>query len=139
MRHPGTPSGWLPSAGCVRPSAPRVAVALLTVSVLAGCGDDDSGDGSNTEPVVVDFTFADGEIDPQGEEIDATVGQPIELHVDSDTADEIHVHSEPEHEFEVEADPGTNQVFRFSVDIPGQVEVESHETETTIVRLVVTP
>ncbi len=123
----------------MRTSFGRVAVALLTVSVLAGCGDDDSGDGSSTDPVIVDITIADGEIDPQGEEIDATVGQPIELHVDSDTADEIHVHSEPEHEFEVAADPGTNQIFRFSVEIPGQVEIESHETGTTIVQLVVTP
>jgi len=67
------------------------------------------------------------------------VGQPIELRVDSDVADELHVHSEPEQEFEVEADPGTDQVFTFSVDLPGQVEVELHELEATIVELVVQP
>ncbi len=94
---------------------------------------------ADNDPVVVDIRIADGEVRPQGEEVGAWVDQPIELRVDSDIADEIHVHSEPEHEFEVEADPGTDQVFTFSVEIPSQVEVESHGTETTILKLVVTP
>jgi len=118
-------------------------VALLALPFLTGCGDggepNDTGDGSGAEPVVIDVTIADGEITPQGEQVEATVGQPIELRVESDAADVIHVHSEPEQEFEVGADPGTDQVFEFTVDIPGQVEVESHETETVIVELVVTP
>lgn len=117
---------------------------LLTVSVLAGCGADEAAsteptDAPSTEPVIVDITIADGEVAPIGEEVQATVGQSIQLLVDSDAADELHVHSQPEHEFDVEADPGTDQVFDFTVEIPGQVDVESHETGDTIVTLVVRP
>ena len=132
-----------------------IAAALLTVGVLAGCGADDTADGSSAEPtnepatdpteesspepVVVDITIENGEVSPVGEEVEASVGQPIELRVDSDSADDLHIHSKPEQEFEVEADPGTEQLFEFTVDVPGQVDVESHETATTIVTLVVQP
>ena len=139
MRHPGTPQRLATLCRMRTSFGPGIAVALLTVSVVTGCGADGSGDGSSTEPVVVDITIAGGEVTPTGDEVEATVGQPIELHVDSDAADELHVHSQPEHEFDVEADPGAEQVFEFTIDIPGQVDVESHETGETLVTLVVRP
>jgi predicted small lipoprotein YifL len=144
--------------------ARTAATTLVAISALTGCGDDQPSaeapsdatqssrttttapdkDKPSTEPpsadtVVVDITIADGEVTPTGEEVEARVGEPIELHVDSDAADELHVHSQPEHSFEVEADPGKTQVFEFTVDIPGQVDVESHATGETIVTLVVRP
>jgi len=117
------------------------AVTLLAAGALTSCGSDEktSPGGGSSDAVVIDITIADGEVSPNGDAVDASVGQPIELRVDSDVADELHVHSEPEQEFEVEANPGTDQVFTFSVDLPGQVEVELHELEATIVELVVQP
>jgi hypothetical protein len=125
----------------MRTALARTAVMTsLAVMALAGCGEDEaSSDASRDDTVVVDITIADGEVTPTGEEVEARVGEPIELHVDSDAADELHVHSQPEHSFEVEADPGNEQVFGFTVDIPGQIDVESHETGGTIVTLVVRP
>ena len=154
-------------AGCPhrrRTGAVRAGVALVTLSLAVGlgaCGDDsDGGAASQTstsdsspsepsqpsrsepptsdaaEPVVIDVTIADGTVTPAGETVEAEVGQEIEVHVASDAADELHVHSSPEHEFEIE--PGRHQLFTFSIDQPGQVEIETHETETVVAELVVT-
>ena len=119
----------------------RGVAALLVVGTLASCGDDAdrAPSGSSDEPVVVEITIEGGEVSPVGEEVEARVGQPIELRVTSDTADELHVHSDPEEEFDVEPDPIADQVFTFTVEVPGQLEVESHEAGVTIVTLVVQP
>ena len=55
--------------------------------------------------------------------------QPITLHVTSDAADELHVHSVPDHKFQVAA--AANQTFQFSVDVPGNVDVELHHLDRT--------
>ena len=89
------------------------------------------------DAVVLDITIADGEVTPAGETVDAKVGQQIELRVDSDAEDELHVHSNPEHEFEVKAADG--QDFTFTIEQPGQVEIETHETGVVVAELVVTP
>ena len=114
----------------------KVMVRLVLVLALglpvAACGND-SEDPAADEPVRVEITIADGEVDPAGDRVEVGAGQPIEFVVTSDTHDELHVHSDPEHELEVAA--GDEQVFRFGIDRPGIYEVESHELEVTIVQL----
>lgn len=133
-----------------------LAAAALTVA-LAGCAEDEpSADATGTpapsatsepapaatessqpaepEGVVVDVTIADGEVTPQGDRVEVEVGEPVTLRVTSDEADEIHVHSDPEHSLDVEA--GTPDELTFTVDRPGQVAVESHHLDVTIVQLV---
>ena len=85
--------------------------------------------------VRIDIALEDGSITPTGDRVEVEAGEPVTLHVDSDTNDEIHVHSDPEHEFEV--GPGPDQSFTFTVDVPGRVDVESHATDRTIVQLLV--
>ena len=72
---------------------------------------------------------------PAGERLEAEVGQDIEVRIDSDAADMLHVHSSPEHQYEVKQ--GDDQVFTFSIDTPGQVELASHETETVVAIIVI--
>jgi hypothetical protein len=110
--------------------------AVVLVFAVAACGDDDespSPSGQDAEPVVLEVTIAEGKVSPSGEQIEAAVGQPIEIRVDSDAPDSLHVHSSPEHEYEVEA--AEDQVFTFSIDTPGQVEIETHETDTVVAEL----
>ena len=83
-----------------------------------------------TPRLVIATTIAGGGVTPTNAELEATVGEPIELRVDSDVADQLHIHSNPEHTFAVEARRG--QSFEFRVDVPGRVAVELHELDRTI-------
>lgn len=86
---------------------------------------------------IIDVNIAGGTVAPTNAEVEAVAGQPIVLAVNSDAPDSIHVHSVPEYVFEVQARPG--QRFEFTVDVPGQVDVELHELNRTIVTITVRP
>ncbi|MGH3459544.1 hypothetical protein [Aeromicrobium sp.] len=118
--------------------------------LLTGCSDStDTGSVSSsptpresevTDPVkdvVVDIAIKDGKVTPQGERVDVLVGQPVILRITSDADEEIHVHSEPEKEFKVRAGDQVEEML--TIDTPGQVAVEAHEVDATIVQLVVRP
>lgn len=85
---------------------------------------------------MVTIVIKDGAVTPQGKRINVEVGQNVTLNVTSDVADEIHVHSTPEHEFKIKAG-ATNKKFTFVVKNPGQIAVESHHLDVTILQLVV--
>jgi hypothetical protein len=91
----------------------------------------------STDALTVDVQIDDGEVTPAGDRVGAEAGEPIRLNVSSDQADEIHVHSTPEQEFAVIA--GNRQMFEFTIHRPGVYEVESHETDTVIFSVAVTP
>jgi hypothetical protein len=111
----------------VRGAAIAAWVAALICGLVA-CG------GSTNQPpaaaVVLDVTIAKGQVTPTNATLGAKVGQPITLRVTSDATDELHVHSSPDHKFQVAAAP--NQTFQFTVDVPGNVEVELHHLDRTI-------
>jgi plastocyanin len=139
--------------------ATPLATTLFAVTLLlAGCGGSSSGetpppaaattDAPAAEPpadadadadagVVVDVEIKDGQVTPQGERVEARVGQPITLTITSDVDEEIHVHSDPDHTWQVAA--GESITESFTVDTPGQVAVEGHDLGVTIVQLVVRP
>ncbi|BBY26641.1 hypothetical protein [Mycolicibacterium sediminis] len=85
--------------------------------------------------VTVDVTIANGRVTPTNDQVDAKVGEPIVVRVNSDAADELHVHSNPEHSFPIEAKNG--QQFQFTVDVPGKVDVELHELNKTVATIAV--
>ena len=135
------------------------ALTAATALLLAGCGGStDSaapssssapagGSASSTsipqlsdqqappEQLVVDVTIKGGKVTPTNEQLQAKVGDPIVLRVDSDAADQLHVHSNPEHTFTVEPKPA--QSFQFTVTVPGKVDVELHELNRTIASIAV--
>ena len=73
--------------------------AMVLGLALSGCGSDDDG-GSTAETKTIVITVSGNDITPNGDRIEVTSGQPIELVVTSDAPGEIHVHSDPEQEFE---------------------------------------
>lgn len=85
--------------------------------------------------MVIPVRIEGSEVTPSNERIDATVGEKITLRVDSDTDEEIHVHSVPNYSFTVQ--PTADQLFTFSVDVPGQVAVEVHHHDKTLATLIV--
>ena len=84
-----------------------IAVVVVLLVTLAGCGDDsdggaDSPESTTTEtsqPVIIDIFEDNGKITPDDAKVvKVGVGQDIQLNVTSDADDEIHVHSDPEHD-----------------------------------------
>ncbi|BDB42921.1 MULTISPECIES: hypothetical protein [Mycobacterium] len=103
--------------------------ALALTCALVGCGGK-SPSKPAPQSLVVDITIANGQVTPTNATLHASVGQQINLRVNSDATDELHVHSVPDHKFEVAAAP--NQAFQFTVDVPGSVDVELHHLHRTI-------
>ncbi|WP_327151255.1 hypothetical protein [Nocardia sp. NBC_01329] len=123
------------------PSVSRLCISVLALAVLvAGCASSEperSGASASwtAESVIVPVRIADGAVTPADARFEARVGQPIEIVVDSDTDDELHVHAEPDHTFAVT--PGTGERFRFTVEVPGRVEIELHHAGHTVATLLV--
>jgi hypothetical protein len=93
------------------------------------------GDGTRSEAptgVVVDITFDGDTVDPNGERIQAKVGEPVTLTVHADAAGELHVHSTPEQEIAYAAGTSTHEV---TFDQPGIVEIESHDLDKVVVQV----
>ena len=140
-----------------KPAATVAALALILAFALAGCGEDDGGDGdtgptpteqtvsepTDTGPDTVESEPSDGltievavqgdTVTPNGERFDVDRGQEVQLVVTADAPGEIHVHSDPEQEFEYDA--GTTTMTLTNLDRPGLVEVESHTLDKVIVQL----
>jgi hypothetical protein len=132
-------------------------IALAATALLvAGCGGSNgSGDAAGSssaapamtgapqmsdqqappERLVVDVTIKGGEVRPTNEQLQAKVGDPIVVRINSDAADQLHVHSNPEHTFDVE--PKSGQSFQFTVAVPGKVDVELHHLNRTIASIAV--
>lgn len=135
--------------------------AGLLVALLAACGADESatpqpstsataaesapaGQGSSetteapsaqpSEPAgpVVEVTIDGENVSPKGDRIDAKVGEPITFVVTSDRTGGLHVHSSPEQSPEFKVGTTTISV---TVDKPGLVDVEEHESNALIVQL----
>lgn len=117
----------------------RNLVVALWAAVLT-CGLVACGGAKNPPPAAaldVNVTIAKGQVTPTNATLQAKVKQQIIFHVTSDATDELHVHSVPDHKFEIAAAP--NQTFQFSVDVPGNVEVELHHLDRTIATIQVQP
>jgi phosphoribulokinase len=111
-----------------------IAWVTALMSALVACG------GKNQPPgaaPVIDVTIAKGQVTPTNATVLARVHQQITIRVSSDATDELHVHSTPDHKFQIAAAP--NQTFQFSVDVPGNVEVELHHLDRTIATIQVQP
>ena len=82
--------------------------------------------------VVIEITFDGDSVTPNGERVDAKVGEPVTLEIDADTPGELHVHSTPEQEIAYEAGASTHEV---TFDQPGVVDIESHDLEKIVVQV----
>lgn len=92
---------------------------------------------AEVDGTVVDISIGGRAVTPTNAQAEATVGKPIVLKVSSDAKDQLHVHSVPERTFQIEARP--DQAFEFTVDVAGQVDVELHDLNRTVVTIQVRP
>ncbi|WP_315771609.1 hypothetical protein [Rhodococcoides kroppenstedtii] len=124
-------------AGCgaesETPSAPNDVSSAVDTTVVQS----DREQATDTDSTDIDVSIAGGEVTPTDERIEGTVGREIVLTVDSDAVDELHVHSVPEYTFPVAV--GEDQEFRFTVDVPGSVDIELHDAGVTVATVLVRP
>lgn len=126
-----------------------IAALFAATLLLAGCAGSGSADGpgvgtnpessaatpsSEAKGTPVEIVIKDGKVTPQGKRVEVKVGDPITLHITSDADEELHVHSDPEHEYAIA--PGDDKTFTFTLKVPGQVAVEAHHLDVTILQLV---
>jgi hypothetical protein len=83
--------------------------------------------GPATETITLDITISGGRVTPNGQKIDARVGQRVVEHVTSDVDDEVHAHTGGDG-YELEVKAGTPATGGFTLTTPGSFEVESHGT-----------
>ncbi|MBF6208661.1 hypothetical protein K8O92_23475 [Nocardia asteroides] len=118
------------------------ALVILGGLLVTGCASSDPAPSASTTAVagdtdslVVAVRIAAGSVSPADVRLETRVGRPIEIVVDSDTDDEMHVHATPERTFPIT--PGAGQRFRFTVEVPGRVEIELHHARRTVATLLV--
>jgi hypothetical protein len=109
--------------------------------IFSGGSASSTGGGSAASPasatpsaITIDITIADGRAEPNGEEIDASVGQGVILNVASDVDDELHAHMGLDG-FGLTVWAGQSTSGGFWLRGPGTFVVESHRLGTTIVIL----
>jgi hypothetical protein len=105
------------------------ALVLLTVAPFAMVGCAGTSLPAHAQPspsayVLLDIGIDKGAVTPTGLAVQAVAGQPIVVRVTADEYDELQVGSAPELRFGVDPRARAPQVFQFTVDAPGQVDVE---------------
>lgn len=111
-----------------------------TSAVPTETGSPTTSTSTSTEPstapepagVVIEITFDGDSVTPNGERVDAKVGEPVTLEIDADAAGELHLHSTPEQEIAYDAGTSTHEV---TFDQPGVVDIESHDPEKIVVQV----
>ena len=144
-----------------RTVAPLIALALSISLAMSSCGADDEPrptDSATSSPspqeatspteadtgpspseapptdtgTRIEVTRKNGKFTPDGDRLQAKLGEPIILAITADQPGELHVHSTPEQQ--VSYGPGTSE-HKISIDQPGVVEVESHEPALVVMQL----
>ncbi|MXG91978.1 hypothetical protein [Nocardioides flavescens] len=81
-------------------------------------------------------TVQGDDVTPNAQELTVQAGEPLTIEFTSDRAGELHVHAKPEQY--VEFGEGTTTA-ELTIDVPGSVEIEEHETGAVVALLEVQP
>jgi hypothetical protein len=122
-----------------RGGAHLAALCAVVVLALAGCSSSSSA-APATSPtatgaaVSLDISISGGTVSPAPGESAIALGSAVHLSVTSDAADEVHVHG---YNLEKEVPAGGTVTFDFTADQAGTFEVETHESDLLLTKLVV--
>lgn len=137
-------TGWAPVAatltiglglvltGCAEDAEPAEPASSATGATTPSESTETPTETATPGALTIDIAVSGDSVVPNGERVDAKVGEEIVLHVTADAPGEIHVHSTPEQELSYEA--GTTDL-PLTIDQPGLVDVESHTLDLVIVQL----
>lgn len=139
-----------------RPTRPPVCLAAVTLAalLLTACGGEaeepgaTSGESPSAAPsespseepteepagATAEVTIEGDSVTPVAQSVEVEVGEPVTLEVTSDRAGELHVHATPEQHLEFDQGRTT---LEMTFDKPGAVDVEEHESDTLLLRVLV--
>ncbi|MFC6155102.1 cupredoxin domain-containing protein [Kribbella sp. NPDC058693] len=118
----GTPTSTLPT-NTPTPGSPNTSSPSNTA--------DPSGEQAD---VTIDVTVANGKVNPSGATIKVKAGQTVLVKVISDADDELHIHG---YDKELELSPGKPASVKFTANMKGTFEVETHKSGKLVAKLVV--
>ena len=84
--------------------------------------------------VTINVTVANGKVTPSGATVKAKAGQTVLVTAVSDAADEVHIHG---YDKELPLTPGKPASVKFTADMKGTFEIETHESGKLVAKLVV--
>jgi hypothetical protein len=123
-------SGSTPSTAPTTVSTPTGTATVPQTSTPSNTTDP-SGD---TADVTINVTVANGKVNPSGASINVKAGQTVLVTAVSDAADEVHVHG---YEKQLPLTPGKPASLKFVANMKGTFEVETHESNKLVAKLVV--
>jgi len=130
-------SGASPSS---TPSAPASTPADLPTNTPTPGKPNPSSPSNTADPsgeqadVTINVTVANGKVTPSGATIKAKAGQTVLVTAVSDAADEVHIHG---YDKELPLTPGKPASVKFTADMKGTFEIETHESGKLVAKLVV--
>lgn len=92
---------------------------------------DPSGDQAD---VTLAVTVANGKVNPSGATVKVKAGQTVLVTAVSDADEELHIHG---YDKELELTPGKPAQVKFTADMKGTFEVETHKSGKLVAKLVV--
>jgi hypothetical protein len=127
------------NSGTTSPSPSASTPTLPTISATPGSPNpstpsntaDPSGEQAD---VTIDVTVANGKVNPSGATIKVKAGQTVLVKVVSDAVDELHIHG---YDKELELSPGKPVSVKFTANMKGTFEVETHKSGKLVAKLVV--
>jgi plastocyanin len=132
----GSSSGSTPS-----PSAPASTPTSTLPTNTPTPGSPNTGSPSNTaDPsgetadVTINVTVANGKVNPSGATIKVQAGQTVLVTAVSDQPEELHIHG---YDKELELSPGKSVSVKFTANMKGTFEVETHKSGKLVAKLVV--
>ena len=132
----GSDSGSSPSPSNTPTSAPSSAPTSVPVTTpTPGDGPSNTADPSGEQAdVTVNVTVANGKVNPSGASIKVQAGQSVLITAVSDTDEELHIHG---YDKELELKPGKPVSVKFTANMKGTFEVETHKSGKLVAKLVV--
>jgi hypothetical protein len=117
-------------------SVPTTAPTSVPVTTpTPGDGPSNTADPSKDQAdVVVNVTVANGKVNPSGASIKVAAGQTVLITAVSDADEELHIHG---YDKELELTPGKPASVKFTADMKGTFEVETHKSGKLVAKLVV--
>lgn len=126
---------FAPSSLLRRTTRRTALLAGAGLLALSGCASDDApAEEKDGDPQTIQLTITDDTVEPMGERVNVTAGEPITFEITADHEGSVHVHSTPEHTLDYVDGTSTHEI---TLDQPGVVEVEIHDPDVILVQLAV--